>query len=129
MSISKKDILDVISNMTVMEVVELVEAMEKKFNIKSEDFSIGSSSEKMSNNKNSIENTVEKTEFSLFMSNFGSNKIPVIKLVRSVTNLGLKEAKTLVESIPCLIKEKMSKEDAMKLKKQFDDIGALVEVK
>jgi large subunit ribosomal protein L7/L12 len=110
MAASQEDILEAVSNMTVMEVVDLISAMEEKFGV-------------------SAAAAVEKTEFDVVMTSFGSNKVAVIKAVRGITGLGLKEAKDLVEGAPSPIKEGATKEEAEDIKKQLEEAGASVEVK
>ncbi|WP_343189484.1 50S ribosomal protein L7/L12 [Buchnera aphidicola] len=121
MSITKEEILESISNMSVKNIVELIKDMEKKFNITA-NTEINSSKKKQKNEKE------EKTEFNVLLKTIGKNKIPVIKIVRSSTGLGLKQAKDLVESCPAIIKEKINKEEAETLKKNLEDVGALIEI-
>ncbi|ANF16859.1 50S ribosomal protein L7/L12 [Buchnera aphidicola (Schlechtendalia chinensis)] len=121
MSITKEQILEAISEMSVMNVVELISDMEKKFGISS----------KISTNNEPIlktEQIEEKTEFDVILKSIGGNKVSVIKAVRSATNLGLKEAKDLVESAPTVIKEHVTKTEAESLKKILDETGATVEI-
>ncbi|MFZ0254232.1 MAG: 50S ribosomal protein L7/L12 [Gammaproteobacteria bacterium] len=126
MAVSKEEILETIANMSVMEVVELVEAMEEKFGV--------SAAVAMMPAAGAAAGAVEapqeeQTEFDVMMTSFGANKVSVIKAVRSLTSLGLKEAKELVESAPTKIKEAVSKEEAEQVKKALEDAGASVEVK
>ncbi|CAL4318066.1 50S ribosomal protein L7/L12 [Buchnera aphidicola (Eriosoma grossulariae)] len=120
MLITKEQIIEAISNMSVMNVIELVSEMEKKFGV-SANLSINTQS------NNTIEKE-EKTEFNVFLKSIGSNKVSIIKAVRSATGLGLKESKDLVESAPTIIKENISKEDADNLKKILETAGAEVEI-
>jgi len=113
MAVSKNEILDTISNMTVMEVVELIEAMEEKFNVTAASAAIAVAAPAAAA---AVE---EKTEFDVVMTSFGENKVGVIKVVRTITGLGLKEAKDLVEAAPATIKESVSKADAADIKKQL----------
>ncbi|QCI15740.1 50S ribosomal protein L7/L12 [Buchnera aphidicola] len=122
MSITKEQILEAVSEMSVMNVVELISAMEKKFGV-------SASIPINSNNNNEKDTREEKTEFDVFLKVIGPNKVPVIKTVRSATGLGLKEAKDLVESAPIVLKENISKEDAESLKKTLEDVGAEIEIK
>lgn len=124
MAVSKDEILDTISNMSVMEVVGLIEAMEEKFNV-----SAASAVAAVAAPAAGGAAAVEQTEFDVVMSSFGGNKVSVIKVVRAITGLGLKEAKDLVESAPSTIKEGLSKADADDMKKQLEEAGAAVEVK
>lgn len=121
MSITKKEILESISNMSVKNILELIKDMEKKFKI-SANTEINTSKKKQKNKKE------EKTEFNVLLKTIGKNKIPVIKIVRSSTGLGLKQAKDLVESSPTIIKEKINKEEAETLKKNLEDVGAVIEI-
>lgn len=123
MSMTKDQILDTVANMSVMEVVELVSAMEEKFSVSAATQVLSGETSK---NTESVE---EKTEFNVILKSTGSSKVPVIKAVRSATSLGLKEAKELVESAPALVKEALNKEDAEKLRKLLESVGAEVEVK
>lgn len=124
MAVSKNDILETISNMTVMEIVELIEAMEEKFNV-----SAASAVAVAAPASAAAAPAEEKTEFDVVMTSFGANKVGVIKVVRELTSLGLKEAKDLVEAAPSVIKEGVSKDDAANFKKKLEEAGASVEVK
>lgn len=126
MAVSKEDILETISNMSVMEVVELIEAMEEKFNVSAASAAVAVAAPA---GGAAAEAAEEKTEFDVVMSSFGSNKVAVIKVVRGITGLGLKEAKDLVESTPSTIKEGVNKEDAEKMKKELEEAGAAVDIK
>ena len=125
MAVSKEDILETISNMTVMEVVELVEAMEEKFNVSAASAAVAVAAPAAGATAAAAE---EQTEFDVVMSSFGSNKVAVIKVVREITGLGLKEAKDLVEGAPATVKEAVSKDEAEDLKKQLEEAGAEVDV-
>lgn len=125
MSISKEDILNAISNMNVLEIVELTKLMEKKFNISTSSLQQIDVQKTDSEKKDDV---AEKT-FSVIIKDFGKSKINVIKVVREISNLGLKEAKDFVESLPKAIKENLSKDDAEKLQKQLEESGALIELK
>ncbi|MEJ2680197.1 MAG: 50S ribosomal protein L7/L12 [Gammaproteobacteria bacterium] len=126
MSLAKEDILNAIAEMSVMDVVELISMMEEKFGVTAAaavavaapaaDGGAGAAAE-------------EQTEFDVILKSFGDNKVGVIKVIRAVTGLGLKEAKELVESAPSAIKEAVSKEEAEGLKKQLEEGGAQVEIK
>ena|SRR3990167_1140592 len=125
-SISKEDILEAISNMSVMDVVELVKSMEDKFGV-----SAAAAVAVAAPGGAVAANTAaeEKTEFNVVMTSFGENKVNVIKAVRTITGLGLKEAKDLVEAVPALVKEAVSKADSAKFKKELEEAGATVEIK
>lgn len=124
MAVSKNEILDTISNMTVMEVVELIEAMEEKFNV-----SAAAASVAVAAPAAAAAAVEEKTEFDVVMTSFGANKVGVIKVIRTITGLGLKEAKDLVEGAPSTVKEGVSKDEAATIKKDLEEAGASVEVK
>ncbi|MDF1826661.1 MAG: 50S ribosomal protein L7/L12 [Legionellaceae bacterium] len=123
MAVSKDEILETIANMSVMDVVGLIEAMEEKFNVSAATAVAAVAAPA------AAAAAEEQTEFDVVMSSFGSNKVSVIKVVRAITGLGLKEAKELVESAPSTIKEGLSKADADDMKKQLEEAGAAVEVK
>ena len=125
MAVSKEDILETISNMTVMEVVDLISAMEEKFGV-SAAAAVAAAPVAAAGEAAAAE---EKTEFDVVMSSFGSNKVGVIKVVRAITGLGLKEAKDMVEGAPSTVKEGASKDEAESIKKQLEEAGATVELK
>ena len=126
MAVSKDDILEAISNMSVMEVVELIEAMEEKFGVSAAAAVAVAAPAAGGDAGGAAE---EKTEFDVILSSFGDKKVGVIKAVRGVTGLGLKEAKDLVEGAPTPVKEGVSKEEAESIKAQLEEAGAQVEVK
>ncbi len=125
MAVSKDDILESISNMSVMEVVELVEAMEEKFNVTA---AVAVAAAPAAGGDAAAAD-VEKDEFDVVMSSFGGNKISVIKAIRAITGLGLKEAKEMVEGVPATVKEGAPKAEAEDVKKQLEEAGAEVELK
>ena len=125
MAVSKEDILETISNMTVMEVVDLISAMEDKFGVTAAAAAVAVAAPAAGG----AAAAEEKTEFDVVMSSFGSNKVAVIKAVRGITGLGLKEAKDMVEGAPSTIKEAASKDEAEDIKKQLEEAGASVELK
>jgi len=125
MAVSKDDILEAIANMTVMEVVELIEAMEEKFGV-SAAAAVAAAPVAAAGEAAAAE---EQTEFDVVLTSFGSNKVAVIKAVRGITGLGLKEAKDAVEGAPTTLKEGVSKDEAEDLKKQLEEAGAGVEIK
>ncbi|QHG92698.1 50S ribosomal protein L7/L12 [Coxiella endosymbiont of Amblyomma sculptum] len=126
---TKTDILDAISKMSVMDVVDLVKMMEERFGISHQETAISkNNTTSCSESGTAVAEKEEKTEFGIKLSNFGSNKIGVIKVVRGVTGLGLKEAKDLVESAPSSIKEGLSKEEAEKIKRDLEAVGAKVDL-
>lgn len=124
MAISKTDILDAIANMSVLEVVDLIEAMEEKFNVSAASFAMPVAAAAAP-----AAAAEEKTEFNVVMTGFGDKKVEVIKAIRTITGLGLKEAKDLVEAAPASVKEGISKADADSIKKQLEEAGATVEIK
>ena len=126
MAVSKDEILDAIANMTVMEVVDLISAMEEKFGVTAAAAVAAAPAAAAGAEAAPAE---EQTEFDVVMTSFGANKVNVIKVVRAITGLGLKEAKDLVESAPTNVKEGVNKEEAEKLKAQLEEAGASVEVK
>ena len=126
MAVSKDEILDTISNMSVMEVVDLIEAMEEKFGVSAAAAAVAVAGPAAAGDAGAA---AEQTEFDVVMTSFGSSKVGVIKVVRAITGLGLKEAKDLVESTPANVKEGASKEEAEDIKKQLEEAGAAVDVK
>ena len=126
MAVNKEELLETISNMTVLEVVELVEAMEEKFGVTAAVAAAPVAAGASAGDGAAAE---EKTEFDVVLSSFGENKVAVIKVVRGITGLGLKEAKELVEGAPSPIKEAATKDEADDVKKQLEEAGATVEVK
>ena len=124
MAVTKEDILESISKMTVMEVVDLISDMEEKFGVTAAAAVAAAPAA-----AGGGEAAEEKTEFDVALADMGSNKVAVIKAVRAITGLGLKEAKEKVESAPCVLKEGVSKEEADDFKKQLEEAGATVELK
>jgi large subunit ribosomal protein L7/L12 len=117
-------ILDKISKMTVMEVVDLISEMEEKFGVKAAAVAAAPAA-----NGQTEAVAEEKSEFNIFLTSFGGNKVAVIKAARTITGLGLKESKEKVESAPCVLKEGVKKEEAETFKKQLEEAGATVELK
>ena len=126
MAVSKDDILETISKMTVMEVVDLIAAMEQKFGVSAAAAVAVAPGAGAGAGAAAAE---EKTEFAVVLKAAGEKKVEVIKVVRAITSLGLKEAKDLVEGAPQTVKEGVSKDDAAKFKKDLEAAGATVEVK
>lgn len=118
------DILEAISNMTVMEVVDLVAAMEEKFGVSAAAVAVAAAPAGPA-----AAAAEEQTEFNVIMTSFGDNKVSVIKTVRAITGLGLKEAKDLVEAANSVVKEGVSKAEAADIQKQLVEAGATVEIK
>jgi len=137
MAVSKEDILDTIAGMTVMEIVDLISAMEEKFGVSAAAAvaaapAAAAAAAAPVEEKTEFDVPVEeKTEFDVVMSSFGEKKVEVIKVVRALTGLGLKEAKDLVEGVPSMIKEGIPKAEAEAedIKKKLEDAGAKVDVK
>lgn len=124
MAVSKEDILETISNMSVMEVVDLISAMEEKFGVSA---AAAVAAAPMAGAAAAA--VEEQTEFNVIMSSFGANKVNVIKAVRAITGLGLKEAKDMVEGVPATVKEGVTKAEADDVKKQLEEAGASVDIK
>jgi large subunit ribosomal protein L7/L12 len=127
MAVSKEDILETISNMTVVEVVDLIEAMEEKFGVSAAAPVAAAAAPAAGGGE--AEAAEEKSEFDVVLTGFGDKKVQVIKAIRGITGLGLKEAKELVEGAPSPVKEGVEKGEAEELKKQLEEAGASVEVK
>ena len=125
MAVSKDDILETISKMTVMEIVDLISAMEEKFGVSA----AAAVTAAPAAGAAATATAEEKTEFAVVLKAIGEKKVEVIKVVRTITGLGLKEAKDLVEGAPQTVKEGVSKDDAAKFKKDLEAAGATVEVK
>lgn len=126
MALSNEEIISAIKEKPVMEIVELVKAMEDEFGVSA---AVATVAAAPAAGGAAAEAEEEKTEFDVVMSSFGANKVSVIKAVRAITSLGLKEAKDLVESAPASIKEGVSKDEAAEFKKQLEEAGATVEIK
>ncbi len=123
MAISKDDILEAVSSMTVMELNDLVKAFEEKFGVSAAAVAVAGPAGA------AAPAAEEKTEFDVVLTAAGDNKVGVIKVVRAVTGLGLKEAKDLVDGAPKNVKEGANKADAEAIKKQLEEAGAKVEIK
>lgn len=121
---TKKEIMQAIENMTVLELSELVKAMEEKFGV-----SAAAPVAVAAAAPAAVAPEEEQTEFDVILKEIGAEKIKVIKAVREITGLGLKEAKALVDGAPAPVKEKISKADAEALKKSLEEVGATVEIK
>lgn len=125
MAVSKEEILESISNMSVMDVVDLVKLMEDKFGVSAAAVAVAAPAAGGAG----AAQVEEKTEFNVILAKAGDNKINVIKVVREITGLGLKEAKDLVEGAPKAVKEGIAKAQADELKKKLEEAGATVEIK
>lgn len=127
-SVSKVDeIIEAVKNMKVLELAELVKALEEEFGVTAAAPVVAAAAPGAAAEAAPAEE--EQTEFDVVLSSFGSNKIQVIKVVRALTGLGLKEAKELVDNAPKTVKEAVTKEEAEKVKKELEEVGATVEVK
>ncbi len=124
-SVSKEDVLDVISNMTVMEIVDLVSAMEEKFGVSAAAVAAAPAAGAAA----AAPEEEAATEQTVMLASVGDNKIGVIKVIRAATGLGLKESKEMAEGAPCAVKEEVPVEEAEELKKQLEEAGATVELK
>ena len=125
MAVSKEEILETIANMTVMEVVDLIAAMEEKFGVTAAAAVAAAPAAAAV----AVAPVEEQTEFDVVLTGFGDKKVNVIKVVRALTGLGLKEAKDLVEGVPSPVKEAVSKAEADDVKKQLEEAGGTVEIK
>jgi large subunit ribosomal protein L7/L12 len=128
MAATKEELIDALSNLKVMEVVDLIKALEEKWGVSAAApvavAAVGGAAAGAA--APAVE---EKTEFNVTMTSFGANKVGVIKVIREITGLGLKEAKDLVEGVPSLVKEGVSKADADAIKKKLEEAGAAAEIK
>ena len=123
MAVSKEEILESIANMSVLELSGLIKDMEDKFGVSAAAPAVAVAGAE------AAAAAPEKTEFDIVLTSIGSNKVGVIKVVRAATNLGLKEAKDLVESAPATVKEAVKKEEAEEVKKKLEEAGAAAELK
>ncbi len=123
MAVTKQDVLEFISNLSVLELSELVKEFEEKFGVSAQPVAVAGGAVA------SAEAAEEKTEFDVILKDAGDKKINVIKVVRALTGLGLKEAKDAVDGAPTTLKEGINKEDAEAAKKELEEAGAVVEVK
>lgn len=124
--ITKEDVITFISNMTVLELSELIEELENKFHVSAA--APAAVAAPAAGEQTQEAEEVEKTEFDVMLTAVGDKKIQVIKVVRAVTNLGLKEAKEVVDNVPSKVREGVSKEDAESIKKQLEEVGAVVDI-
>ena len=126
MAVAKEEILEAIANMTVMEVVELIKAMEEKFGVSAAAMVAPAAAP---GGGEAAAPQEEQTEFDVTLTSFGEKKVQVIKAIRAITNLGLKEAKALVEEVPSVVKEAVPKDEAEKIKKELEEAGGGAEIK
>ena len=129
MSEKLTNIVETISNLTVLELAELVKQLEEKFGIQAQAVGFVPQMAAAASSTQAQEAKAEKTEFTVVLTNAGNNKIQVIKVIREITGLGLKEAKDFVESLPKAVKENISKDQAEEIKKKLEAAGATVELK
>lgn len=126
MAVSKEDILSAIAEMSVMDLVELIETMEEKFGVTA---AVAVAAAPAAAGGDAGAAAEEQTEFDVILTSFGEKKVGVIKAVREVTGLGLKEAKDLVESAPAAVKEGVSKDEAAEIKKKIEEAGGSADLK
>jgi large subunit ribosomal protein L7/L12 len=126
MAVSKEELVEALSNLKVMEVVDLIKQLEEKWGVSA---AAPVAVAAAPGGAAAAPVAEEKTEFNITMTSFGANKVGVIKVIREITGLGLKEAKDLVEGVPSAVKEGVSKADADAIKKKLDDAGAAAEIK
>lgn len=124
---NKEEFLDYVSGLTVIELVDHIEAMEEKFGVTAAAAAVAVAPG--AGGGGDAPAAEEQTEFDVVLTSFGDNKVPVIKVVRAISGLGLKEAKELVEGAPAAVKEGASKDEADEIKKQLEEAGASVEIK
>ncbi|KGD61164.1 50S ribosomal protein L7/L12 [Alcanivorax nanhaiticus] len=124
MAMSKEDILNAVAELSVLELVELIEAFEEKFNVSAAAVAVAAAPGAAGGDA-----AEEKTDFDVVLTSFGDKKVGVIKAVREVTGLGLKEAKELVEGAPAPVKEGATKDEAEEIKKKIEEAGGTVELK
>lgn len=123
MAVTKQDVLEFISNLSVLELSELVKEFEEKFGVSAQPVAVAGGAVAAASSEE------EKTEFDVILKDAGDKKINVIKVVRALTGLGLKEAKDAVDGAPTTLKEGINKEDAEAAKKELEEAGAVVEIK
>ena len=127
MAVTKEELVDALSNLKVLDVVELIKSLEEKWGVSAAaPVAVAAAGGGAAAAAPVVE---EKTEFNIVMTSFGANKVGVIKVIREITGLGLKEAKDLVEGVPSLVKEGVAKADVETMKKKLEEAGAKVEVK
>ena len=126
MAATKEELVDALSNLKVLEVVDLIKALEEKWGV-SAAAAVAVAAPAAAGAAAPV--AEEQTEFSVTMTSFGANKVGVIKVIREITGLGLKEAKDLVEGVPSSVKEGVSKADADAIKKKLEEAGAAAEIK
>ena len=128
MAVTKEELVEALSNLKVMEVVDLIKQLEEKWGV-SAAAPVAVAAAPGAGGGAAAAPVEEKTEFNVTMTSFGANKVGVIKVIREITGLGLKEAKDLVEGVPSAVKEGVSKADADAIKKKLEEAGAAAEIK
>lgn len=127
MAVTKEELVDALSNLKVLDVVELIKSLEDKWGVSAAaPVAVAAVAAGGAAPAAAVE---EQTEFTVTMTSFGANKVGVIKVIREITGLGLKEAKDLVEGVPSVVKEAVSKDDAAGIKKKLEEAGAAADVK
>ena len=126
MAASKEELIDALSNLKVMEVVDLIKALEEKWGVSA---AAPVAVAAAAGGGAAAPAAEEKTEFTVTMTGFGANKVGVIKVIREITGLGLKEAKDLVEGVPSVVKDGIPKKDADDIKKKLEEAGAAADIK
>jgi large subunit ribosomal protein L7/L12 len=129
MAVSKEELVDALSNLKVLEVVELIKSLEEKWGVSAAAPVAVAAAPGAAAGAAAAPAAEEKTEFTVTMTSFGANKVGVIKVIREITGLGLKEAKDLVEGVPSVVKEGIPKADAEAIKKKLEEAGAAAEIK
>jgi large subunit ribosomal protein L7/L12 len=130
MAVTKEELVEALSNLKVMEVVDLIKALEEKWGVSAAaPVAVAAVAGAAAAGGAAAPAAEEKTEFTVTMTSFGSNKVGVIKVIREITGLGLKEAKDLVEGVPSTVKDGVSKADAEAIKKKLEEAGAAAEIK
>jgi large subunit ribosomal protein L7/L12 len=130
MAATKEELVEALSNLKVMEVVDLIKALEEKWGVSAAaPVAVAAVGGAAAAGGAAAPAAEEQTEFTVTMTSFGANKVGVIKVIREITGLGLKEAKDLVEGVPSTVKEGVSKEDAAAIKKKLEEAGAAAEIK
>ena len=127
--ITREQVVDYLSNLPVIQIAELIKDLENKWGVKAAPAAVAVAAGGAAAGAAPAEKAPEQTEFDVILANAGSNKIGVIKAIREITGLGLKEAKDLVEAAPKTVKEQVSKADAEEMKKKLVEAGATVELK
>jgi large subunit ribosomal protein L7/L12 len=130
MAVTKEELIDALSDLKVMEVVDIIKALEEKWGVSAAaPVAVAAVGGGAAAGGAAAPAAEEQTEFTITMTSFGANKVGVIKVIREITGLGLKEAKDLVEGVPSVVKEGVSKADAAGIKKKLEEAGAAADIK